>query len=409
MARITYSFKETGIDAISLAGRTRLGRVQNSDIGANLPNTPVQELGSNKLVGRIFDIPEVTVSISSIDVGARTAFLLAGKNWATAPSGTFVELQDIDYVCLAQTFKSDSTDDIARTLFVPGAKLDSLSMNYSVGGDATEDYSFQANSTRWLKYDVAIASGVVSASGTLAFGGAARVLKNGRYALAVFGPDGYLPEEAILSSTAGGVVLDTTKIAAGQPVLAAFHTDLAGQWDYTHEYPHVPFGYTPLPDQPVGVRGWGVELFLVKSGQANTRVYRAQSVTIQGQLQTTKIQELGNEQIVGYSDGIPEVTGTIEIMQHDFKLHEILSGDDAGAEDNFDPNELGTGNYGLMVKVWRRGADRIATGPEKTVWIPAIDVTQESTRAQVGQDVSQTFNWSSRSGEVFIFKGAKPA
>lgn len=411
MARITYNFKETGIDAISLAGRTRLGRVQSSDIGTNLPNTPVQELGSDKLVGRIFDIPEVTVSISSIDVGPRTAFFLAGKDWASAPDGDFIEMQDIQYVCLAQTFKGEgNSEDIARTLYVPGCKLDSLSLNYSVGGDATEDFSFQATTTRWLRHDVALASGTTSASGTLNFPIAPRQLKNGKYHLSVFASGvGYLPDEAVTASTAAGIQLSTTSVAPGTYVVVTYHTDLADQWDYTWEYPHVEYLADPTPDQPVGIRGWGVEVYLVREGEADQRVYRGQSCTIQSQLATTRVQELGSEQVVGYSDGIPEVTGTLEIMQHDFKLHQLFSGDVDGLDDNFDPNELGTLEWGLLVKVWRRGADRTTGTPEKTIYIPGIEITQESNRAQVGQDVMQTFNWSSRTGELYIYKGNRPA
>jgi len=100
----------------------------------NIPTTTVQELGSDKQVGKIFDLPEVSVTVSAIDVGPRTAFILAGRNWATAASGSYVEAQDITYACLVETFKSQTTDDIARSLYVPGAKLSRLSFNYSVNG-----------------------------------------------------------------------------------------------------------------------------------------------------------------------------------------------------------------------------------------------------------------------------------
>ncbi|SRR5258706_5741160 len=126
--------KETGADVLTFAGRTRLARVQRAEIGANLPNTAIQELGSNRLVGRIFDIPEITATVSAIDVGARTVFTLAGRDWVSAPSGSYVEAQDIQYACLIQPFKTNDSDDIARTLVVPGAKLDRFSFNYSVGG-----------------------------------------------------------------------------------------------------------------------------------------------------------------------------------------------------------------------------------------------------------------------------------
>jgi hypothetical protein len=137
------------------------------------------------------------------------------------------------------------------------------------------------------------------------------------------------------------------------------------------------------------------------------RVYRGQTCTIQAQYQTTKVNELGSEAIVGYSDGIPDVTGTLAVMQHDFRLGELLRGDETS--DNWTPTELGQGHWGLLVKLWRRNADRVNDKPEKTVWLPTIEITQEQNASQVGQDAQQTFNFASRTNEVYIFKGDKPA
>lgn len=406
-SRISINYKESAMDVISFAGRYRLGRVQRADVGANLPNTPVKELGSDKLVGRIFDLPEVTATVNAFDVGARTAFAMAGVDWAAVPSGTRIEAQDMRYVCLAQSYKgAGSSTDIARTLYVPGAKLERFSYNYSVGGDATEEYSFSAVDRRWLKYDVAIASGVLSASGVLTFSPAARVLKDGTYILSVFASGlGYITHENILAQDATSVTLDTTVVPASTPVLITYHSDLTNQWAYTYTFPHVAPSYTPPPDQPVGVRGWGVEVYLVQSGQSNQRVYRGQTCTIQGQYPNTKIQELGNENIVGYIDDIPDITGTLDILQSDFRVQEILSNDLAGTGDNWEPTELGTGDWGLLVKVFRRGANR-ANDPEKTLWLPYLDITQEQNQAQVGQDSRVTFNFSSRTNVAYIYKGA---
>ncbi len=404
-ARITIPFKEAGIDVISLAGRTRLGRVQRAEVGANLPNTRVQELGADKDVGRIFDLPEVTVTVNAMDVGPRAPFALAGIDSATVASGEYIEVQAMRYVCLVETFKGNGSTnrDIARSLYVPGAKLERFSYNYTANGDATEEYSFTATNRNWLKYDVAVASGVISASGALTFSPTARVLKNGKYVLSAFASGiGYLPPEAILSSTGTTVTLDTAAVPASTPVVITFHSDLADQWLYTYEYAGIPY-----PAQPVGMRGFGVELYLVKSGSANQRIYRAQTCSIQGQFPNTRVQELGTEEVVGYMEGIPEITGTLEILTFDFKLQELLSGDDTFAEDNFDPNELSTGDWGLYIKLFRRGADRTVVGPEKTMWIPALDITQTQDQAQVGQDQRQTFQFTSRNGNLYISKGAK--
>src|SRR5258706_10918074 len=205
--------------------------------------------------------------------------------------------------------------------------------------------------SRWLRHDVGYSTGTI-AGGSVAISGA-RLLKDGRYVLAVYASGtGYVPIDAVTASSASSVTFDTTKIADGTPVMVVFHTDLTDQWEYTHEYPHVRSGYTPPPDQPVGVRGWGVEVYLVGSGVTGQKVLRAQTCTIQGQQQTTRVMELGNEEVVGYSDGIPDVTGTLEIMQHNFHLQELLAGDADASEDDYTPMELDGGDYGLLVKIW---------------------------------------------------------
>lgn len=90
MSRISIPYMHEAVDIVNQLGRTRLARVQRFEVSANFPNTPVSELGSDRRVGRIFDIPEVSVTLSSMDVGARTAFHIAGVDFTAAPSGTRV-------------------------------------------------------------------------------------------------------------------------------------------------------------------------------------------------------------------------------------------------------------------------------------------------------------------------------
>jgi len=412
-SRVSINFKETAINAINGLGKTRLGRVQRAEIGANLPTTPVQELGSDQIAGRIFDLPEVTVTVSSMDVGVRTKFALAGVDWTAVPSGSSVEAQDIDYVCLEQPFKAArDSDEIVGTLFVPGAKLERFSLNYSVGGDSTEEFSFNATNRYFLKYDVAVASGTVDETGLFTFTSpVARVLKNGSYVLSAFASGlGYLPREAITSSTSTSVTFDTETVADDTPVTVMYHADLSNQWDYTYEFPHVAYGATPLPDQPVGVRGWGVEIWLVDTASGvEDRVYRVQTCTVQGQFPNTRINELGSEEVVGYMDSIPEITGTLELLLHDFKIQKQLSANDVDG-DNWTPNDLGDStNWGLEIRVFRRGVDRNVVGPEETIWIPKLDITQEQNNTQVGQDARVTYNFASRSNKIYFYKGEKSA
>jgi hypothetical protein len=83
----------------------------------------------------------------------------------------------------------------------------------------------------------------------------------------------------------------------------------------------------------------------------------------------------------------------------------LLANDNDSSDDNWVASELGSGDWGLLVKVYRRGANR-ANDPEKTLWLPKLDITQEQNNAQVGQDSRVTFNFSSRTNQLYIYKGA---
>jgi len=421
--RVSVSFKETAVDIFTPVGRTRLGRVQNANVSAQVPNTPVQELGNDRLVGRIFDIPDVTMTVSAFDVGVRNLFAMAGLNVNDVASGTYIRADQICPVHLAQTFKGQCNDDVSPTLWVENARMDRYSINCSVGGDVTEEYSFQANDRKWLRYDVAFATGTVAA-GTAAIPAdpAARALKNGNYYLSIFAEDPtcsgacavVLSQEAVTSNTATSITFNPAYVPDGTDVSIMYHADMTNQWDWTHEDPNGSFGAanTGYDNQPVGIRGWGVEVQLVEVQESPTgafvtteRVYRAQTASVQASFPLTKIQELGTETYIGYTEGVPEVTGTIEILQHDFILQDQLF--DTLASDNSSAIDIGETNWGMIVKLYDRGVDRTTVGPVKTIWVPQIELNQESNATQVGQDTRLTFNFSSKTGELYFYKGAR--
>lgn len=423
--RVSVSYKETNVSAITGSGRFVLGRVQRLDSSANIANTPVEELGSDKRVGRVFDLADVTASVSSIMVGPRNIFALAGLNFADQAEGTYVKADDICYTCLVQDFKQVCSSDVSPTLFIEGARVDRISFNASAGGDVTEEFSFQANDLRWLSYDVAVESGTLTGSmgNTFTFSGTPRQLSNGNYHLAVFVSDEscegcqgkYVPDNGILTSTSTTMTFDPDIVPSGAMVTVVSHQDLTDKWGYTYTEPHPVSTYadTDMADQAVGIRGWGVEVSLVNytadpSGvfTSSERMYRAQSASFQVAFPLTRVQELGSETYVGFTEGVPDVTGSFEIIQHDFELIKRLT--DTLAGDNTSTSDYGETNWGLLFKIYRRGVDRSSTSPEATIWIPQIEMNQESNSANVGQDVRQTFNFSGKSGEVYYYKGNRP-
>ena len=398
MSRISIPYMHEAVDIVNQLGRTRLARVQRFEVSANFPNTPVSELGSDRRVGRIFDIPEVSVTLSSMDVGARTAFHIAGVDFAAAPNGAQVGVGDFNYVCLVQPFKAQVGNDVVRTLVVPGAKIESIALNYSTNGDATEDFTFNGTTRHYLRYDAVLVSGTVT-GGQLSMTGA-RQLRNGQYFMSLFNQNGYLPNTVATASTATSITFNTQLVPNGTTVYALIHRDETDQWDYT-------YNLTPQT-LPVGMRGWGIEVYLVQTGQPNQRIYRAQSCTINVAYNSQPITELGNEERVGYSETVPEVTGTLEIMKHDFRLLELLSGDNnpSSPREHWPIIDLSGGGWGLEIRMFRRGADRSA-GPEKTIWVPSIEITAENNSSQVEQDSMYSFDWSSATSEVYFYKGAR--
>lgn len=397
MAKQTRSFKGVGIDASTLAGKFRLGRVQSVSPNVTVPNQSVQEIGSDKRVGHSFDTPEVSFTIDGLDVSARNMFSLAGVNYETATSGTYIEYQQLQYSTLSLPFKKAINDDIEKTLVVPCARLTGWSFNYSVGNqNATENFTFQGIGYRELDNDLVWASGTVAA-GSVSFPSTPLALEDGSYVVSVYasgtGTNGYVPLSSITSTSLSAITFNTTDVPNGTFVAFTYHRDLSLQWDYTYQI-------GTIAQDPVAVQGRRVEIYLTTGNPitASGRLYLLQSVTGQAQTQVNKIEELGSEEAVGYTDDIPNITGTLDLFVNDFSIDDQLFG---ASGNDLSASSLGESGYGMLIKIFR---SKTRTTPEKTIWIPALDITGLQDQVQVGNDVRKTYNWASRYGNAYIYK-----
>ena len=134
-------FKEVKPVVIGAAGAYDVARVQRLDVPVNLPTTDIDELGNYLHAGQVTDLPEVSGTIQAMDVSAKLYAALIGTAYASFTSSDISNLSNIDFVA---EIKSDTISDIAKSLHVRKAKISGFTYTYSIDGEATEEYTFQA-------------------------------------------------------------------------------------------------------------------------------------------------------------------------------------------------------------------------------------------------------------------------
>ena len=162
--------------AALLADGIQLKRVQSLSTDVDITRDQVLELANTGVVQFVETSPVVTISIDTNEWGSNDNLtLLSGKlitqtgvsNAADArtgryfhliktPNNTSVTEQDMldNYTSLAIPILEDqSATTVARTMVVPRASITGYSLNYDVGGIATENYTLQANEKIWYLND----------------------------------------------------------------------------------------------------------------------------------------------------------------------------------------------------------------------------------------------------------------
>jgi hypothetical protein len=363
-------------------------RVQRANMGTDYPVTNVDELGNNLHAGTSKDLPTVTITFSAFDTGIKNFAVLTGNSYTAFPAAG-VDIASLGEMDAVFYVKNATAATYAKSAHAKRLQIQNFTFNYSVDGEASEDYTAIGSEKRWLKYDVVVDKFTV---GTTSFTLTQTPiqLRNGNKALTVTIDGVYLTEVATAPSAGQYRIVGTTLTTGdtrSSQVLAIYHANAAGAWSYISD-----------ATMPASIRGKSIDVKI-----AANAITRVQSVTINGNLATQPVKEMGNTAIVGYQRQVPTVEGTITVLDTDTDLISLLTYGTIGSGVEWMPGD-GCTTSGVSLAIYLN--DPCADGTIlKTVKIPTIDIVGDSYSATVNQNTTQTFNWRSTDAQCIIYSG----
>lgn len=391
--RLAIPSKELQLTIVGARDSFKASRVQRLSMTTDIPVEDKDELGNPLHVGQSKDTPNITLTFQAFDVGVKTFAALTGVDAAAYPVGgsAISALGEIDAIL---KIKDADTAVYVKSAHAKRLQIRDFSFNYSVDGDATEEYTAIGSEKRWLKYDCVVDKFV---AGTTSFTLTQTPiqLKNGRYALSAILDGKYLTEVTGAPATGEYRVVGTT-VTTGDTrtsqLQVVYHANSGAAW-------------TDVSDSaagPAAIRGKDVNLS-ISAGE----ISRVQSVTINGNLNTQPVRELGNRNIVGYQKQVPTIDGTITVLDTDTDLISLLTNGVVGSGIEWQPGE-GCVASGLPLRI--KLVD--PCGPEspdtvlKTVYLSSIVIVGDAFTANVNNNATQTFNFRSSDANVVVYSGS---
>jgi hypothetical protein len=401
--RLAIPHKYVALEIVGLRDAYQAARIQRVTATADQATTTIDELGNSQHSGTSKDLANVTVTFQAMDVSHKLIATIAG----IAPSGTApLGFPQFGLDLTGPSGIGKAVDVIIRvrdetlTQYVKAAHLrrmtvQSFTYNYSVDGDSTEEYTAIGSSKRWFRNDVVVQK---FNTGTTSFtlSETPKILKNGKYAMTFLMNGAYMDEVSTAPSTGQyrivGTTLTTGDARTSQFAIVVYQSLLTGD------------AWTDVSDStlPAAIKGKDVGVLIAASG-----VSRGQSITINGNFNPTPVREMGNREIVGYLAQVPEVTGTITVLDTDTDMLALLSGSSPNLDTEYPIGQCAAVGVPLEIKLYDPTDCTEPLDIKKSIYLPSISITSEGFTQNVNDNAQQTFDWRSDTGQVIVYSGLR--
>jgi hypothetical protein len=369
-------------------------RAQRLNFDTNVNSTDVDEIGNPNHAGITVDSPEATLGFSVFDVGIKLFATLTGVDPAAYPAAgvNTSALGEIDGIVQV---KDATVSDYTKSGHARKMQIRDFNFNYTLDGEATEDYTAIGSEKRWFKNDVVVDRSVVAGT-TITLTQTPITLKNGNKLLSVI-VDGVYFKETTSTAGAQEYSVSGTTVTVGTAVVAyaqaVYHASPAGN------------NWSNVLDNSLRAAVKGKDVKIIISADTIDRV---QSVSIKGNLKPEPVKEMGNREIVGYQRQVQTIEGDLTVLDTDTDLISLLTTGSASSADTEFSIGIGCVASGVSLKI--KLIDPCdTTSPYdvlKTVYIPQISIVGDSFTSNVNGNASQTFNWKSATGECYVYSGS---
>jgi len=398
--RIAIPFKDMALRVVGPLSEYLAARIQRLSMPVNIPNTDIDELGSQYHAGTTTGIPEVTATFQAMDVSVKLFAALTGTD-PTAYPGAGVDVANLGKVDIIGVIKSSTVSDYVKSIHLRKCQITGFTFSYAVDAESTEEYTVSGNEKRWFKNDIVVDTFDMGAGSPQALSETAIQLKNGNYAVSVILDGVYLTEVDAAPATGeyqitGGGTSISFADAITSKLVVVYHASPVGN------------NWVPVSDSsiPAGIRGKNVPVVI----SAND-IPRVQSTTIRGTFANEVIKEMGNTQAVGTIVQIPVVTGDLAVLDTDTELIALFTtGSLNPADTEFRACEFTPSGISLEIKLEEPASGCGDVGVPtvlKTIYIPEIIITSQEDTVNVGGNVGLNFGFKSKDGSCVIYSGAR--
>lgn len=408
-----------------LAALEALSNLAPGDVSVDgNPGGPYTILFSPAFLAANSPVGTVTADGTAL-TGTGAAATIATAEGVLMPDGTALNPAKYLPMDIVSAFKpgfsAQNAYDVVGSVGIPHLSLETLSYRFGITDFATQSATLRGDSlyysptTSWLEtfagtntanqavtvaYPAIVYHGDTNNSTTVA----GTVTAGTRYALSVSlvkAGKRLLPgadyEESV---TAGGALTITVikPVATTEQIRVMYASTQPGTYPQAS---HAPVTKV----RPAAIRGRNVEVYIGGAAITN-RWTSVQTVNVDWRVTLDRDEELGNQNYVSQTFDTPDVTGSVELRPRDYeelyrKICQI-----AGVAVGEVAGPLTTVPLPLLIVLHSPDDGKVL----KTIEIADARFTLPGYSGQAGQNqkINVTFNFTSDTGAMVVYKGAKP-
>jgi hypothetical protein len=388
--------------------RIQTGGVSN----LNIPEEKVHELGNFLTVATTRDTPDLSFDVESLDVTPKIEALVTNVDPTAVVAGDefdFINAKPLDII---SPFRAGQGQfGIVRGIVIPGLTLETVSYRFGMRQNAGETFTLRGDSVYYVpgtpyyqEFTVPAVAGVGPYALTHAAipyvegGDTYHVLgacwtdpATGEYRRLFYGLDYTDTVNSITLNVAPptGAIL---KVVYGSLVAATYPQSVNDASDVTVK--------------PAAVRGKDIDIYVETAPGSGVlaRWTSVQSFEATRRVNLDNNEEFGNHHYVSQDYDTADVTGTVTVRPRDpadlwDKLHQIT---DVPTTEVVGPN-----------KAIQLGVEARIFDPEdhtllKTLWVPDARFRVPNVQGRVQQKLEVQFAFTSDSGQLLAYSGARP-
>lgn len=383
------------IDRIQTAGTTNL----------NIPQEIIEELGNYQTVGIVRDIPDLSFDLESLDFTTEIEALLVGDDPTTLLNGDEIDFANCAPIDIVAPFKDQGkVFTTVRGVIVPELILESASYKFAVKASATKHFTLRSDGIFYTQGTPYHQDFAAASTGPYTFTHTAlpyvegldtRYVTNARLVLAsgatqrlVYGVD-YTTTSSALTLLVAAPVSSTLKVTYGSATVATFAQNV----------------HPTIATKPAAARPKDIRVYIGPPGGPLVRWLGVQTADVNWKITLDRDEELGNTQTVSSDYDVADVSGQVTIRSSTVSyLYDRIAQVTNTANSGVIAGALSSIPLAIEIQI----ADTVSGAIIQSIYVPDAVFQPPALQGRVKSKIEAPFPWTSESGTLQVFKGARP-